>query len=449
MIPFPISDQTAPRFIGLPPSGCDVVVIGGGIVGVMSAFYMAERGLRVTLCEKGRIAGEQSSRNWGWIRQQGRDPDELPIMVESLRLWHELAREFGDALGFRQTGVMYLANARKDVEEYERWLPHARANGVDSVMLRRDQISQQLAGAAGNWHGAIFTASDARAEPWDAVPALVQGAISRGVTVLEDCAVRALDVAAGRVTGVMTEKGRIACDQVVLAGGAWSSLFARAEGVRLPQLSVLASVAATEPMPEIYPGAATDQHIAFRRRTDGGYTIAPGGSDHDFFIGPDAFRNLSSYLPALRRDFRSTCFGAAAPRGFPDAWGTPRRWAADQPSPFEAMRVLNPAPNMAILGRVQDAFARAYPGIGRPKLRAAWAGMIDAMPDVVPVIDRVESLPGLVIATGMSGHGFGIGPGIGRVVADLVAGHAVGHDLRRFRLSRFSDGTKIVPGPSL
>lgn len=87
--------------------------------------------------------------------------------------------------------------------------------------------------------------------------------------------------------------------------------------------------------------------------------------------------------------------------------------------------------------------------MGRPRLRAAWAGMIDTMPDVVPVVDRVASLPGLTIATGMSGHGFGIGPGMGRVVADLVAGGDPGHDLARFRLSRFTDGSALVPGPSL
>jgi glycine/D-amino acid oxidase-like deaminating enzyme len=103
---------------------------------------------------------------------------------------------------------------------------------------------------------------------------------------------------------------------------------------------------------------------------------------------------------------------------------------------------------MATLGRVQDAFARAFPALGRPRLRAAWAGMIDTMPDVVPVLDRAP-VPGLFIATGLSGHGFGIGPGIGRVMADLVAGNAPGHDLTRFRLSRFADGSRLTPGPSL
>jgi glycine/D-amino acid oxidase-like deaminating enzyme len=448
MMPFPISEDTPPRFAGGLPASCDVVVIGGGIIGVMSAWFMAERGLRVVLCEKGRIAGEQSSRNWGWIRQQGRDPAELPIMVESLRIWQGLAQDFGDALGFRQSGVLYMANTDADMAGFEEWLPHARANGVDTRMVSASEIAGSLRGAAARWPGGLLTPSDARAEPWVAVPALIEGAVARGVTVVEDCAVRGLDLAAGRVVGVVTERGRIACDQVVLGGGAWSALFARRHGVALPQLSVLASVAATDPMPEIFAGAAADNHFAFRRRGDGGYTIAPG-AEHDFFIGPDAFRSLALYRHVLRRDFRSTHFRPSAPKGYPDGWRTPRRWSLDETSPFESIRVLNPAPNMATLTRVQDAFARAFPDMGRPRLRAAWAGMIDTMPDVVPVIDRVAALPGLVIATGMSGHGFGIGPGVGRVVADLVAGQPVGHDLARFRLSRFSDGSKVKLGTAL
>jgi glycine/D-amino acid oxidase-like deaminating enzyme len=98
---------------------------------------------------------------------------------------------------------------------------------------------------------------------------------------------------------------------------------------------------------------------------------------------------------------------------------------------------------------VQESFARAFPGLGRPRLKTVWAGMIDTMPDVVPVVDHAASIPGLTIATGMSGHGFGIGPGMGRVLADLMRGRAPGHDLARFRLSRFSDGSKIDLGPSL
>ncbi len=442
---FPISLAVPARFTPRLPKSCEVVVLGGGVIGVMTAWHLAERGLQVVLCEKGRIAGEQSSRNWGWIRQQGRDLDELPIMVESLAIWKALAAECGEALGFRQEGVLYPARTEAEMAGFEAW---RAAAGIATQMRTAAQMSAMIRGLSAPWIGGLFTASDARAEPMVAVPVLAEGAVRRGAVLVENCAVRRLDIAAGRVQGVYTEAGRIACEQVVIAGGAWSALFLRAEGVSIPQLSVLASVAATEPMPEVFAGNVADDRFAFRRRVDGGYTIAPGGS-HDFFVGPDAFRHVTKFLPVLKKDFKSTVFRAAAPKGFPDAWGTTRRWSADEPSPFESVRVLNPAPNMATLAQVQDDFAAALPGLGRPKLRASWAGMIDTLPDLVPIIDRAPQIAGLVIATGLSGHGFGIGPGMGRVLADLVMGNPVGHDLNRFRLSRFRDGTKIAAGPSL
>lgn len=446
-MPFPITDATPMSHPGPPPAQADVVVLGGGIIGVMTAWFLAGAGQRVVLCEKGRVAGEQSSRNWGWIRQTGRDPAELPVVIEALRIWEALAQNFGDALGYRRSGVMYLAKSEQDIAGYADWLPHARGHGVDAQLLTRDQAASRLPGAAAPWVGALYTASDAKAEPWVAVPLLAQGAVARGAVIVENCAVRALDVAAGRVAGVVTEQGRIACGQVVVAGGAWSSLFLRAQGVDIPQLAVRSSVAATEPMGQGPEVAGVDDAFAFRRRADGGYTLAPGAA-HDFYLGPDAFRNIAPYWPVFAKDVRSTRLRPAAPAQFPDAWRTPRRWDADRASPFEAMRILNPAPNMAFLSRAQDAFARAFPALGRPKLRAAWAGMIDTMPDIVPVVDHAP-IPGLTIATGMSGHGFGIGPAFGRIVADMVLGRPARHDMTRFRFSRFSDGSRLQPGPSL
>ncbi len=444
---FPISEASPVRFAAQLPLRADVVVIGGGVIGVMTAWFLRERGLSVVVCEKGRIAGEQSGRNWGWVRQQGRDPGELPIMVESLAIWKDLAARMGDALGFRQTGVLYLAKTDAELAGFEDWTEHSRAHQLDTRLLTAGETTAMLKGAVASWKGGLFTASDARAEPWVAVPALAAAAVEKGVMIRETCAVRGLDLSAGRVAGVVTEAGRVACDHVVVAAGAWSRLFLGQHGISIPQLSVLASVAATEPMPEIFPGNAADDDFAFRRRADGGYSIAPGAR-HDFFVGRDAFASFGAYLPVLKKDFRSTNFRPSAPKGFPDAWGTPRRWALDEASPFERQRILNPAPNMATLSQVQDSFARAFPALGRPNLKAAWAGMIDSLPDVVPIVDQAP-IPGLTIATGMSGHGFGIGPGMGRVIADLVAGRPTGHDLGRFRLSRFSDGTPIRPGPSL
>lgn len=442
--------QAAPRHLGPLPEAADVVVIGGGIIGIAAGWELARRGLTVLVCEKGVVAGEQSGRNWGWIRAQGRDPAELPLMAEAQALWAGYAQRLGaEALGYRVAGVSYLARGDADLARFDAWIPNAAAHGLSTRILTASETQALFPGLrAGVWKGALHTPGDARAEPFQALPALARAAAAEGLVIREQCAVRALDLQAGRVAGVVTEAGRVRTPSVILAGGAWSALFLRSLGVRLPQLSVLSSAAATVPLPEVHAGAAADSRFALRRRADGGYTIAPGAA-HTAFVGPDAVRHFGAFWQVLKGNWRHTRLRPAAPKGFPDAWTTPRRWSPDAPGPFEAMRILDPAPDMAALAEVQADFAAAFPGLGLPPLRLAWAGMIDTLPDVIPVIDRVAAVPGLVIGTGLSGHGFGIGPAVGKALADLATGGTPAHDLHRFRFARFSDGTRLVPGPSL
>jgi glycine/D-amino acid oxidase-like deaminating enzyme len=344
--------------------------------------------------------------------------------------------------------VFYLATTEAALARHAAFVPLAAAHGIDSTMLSAAEVAAMMPAAARRWLGGLWTPSDLRAEPWVAVPALARLAAARGVRVVEHCAVRALDVAAGRVTGMVTEQGRIAAPAVVLPGGAWSGLMLGRHGVGLPQLLVRATVARTETLPEVFGGAASDGRIAFRRRADGGYTLAAGGAA-ELFLGPPAFKNAARYRPVLRRNPFAIRPLGPPPAGHPDAWTTPRTWAEDGPSPFEAMRVLDPAPSRRRLAAIRAEFGATFPQIGPPVLSHAWAGMIDTLPDVVPVIDTCAALPGLIVATGMSGHGFGIGPGVGRIVAELVQGHAPRHDLARFRLGRFTDGSTLRPGPGL
>ncbi|MEM7291509.1 MAG: FAD-binding oxidoreductase [Pseudomonadota bacterium] len=418
----PVQNSSPVRFHDRLPDAVDVIVIGGGVVGIFSALYMARDGLKVALVEKGRIAGEQSSRNWGWIRQHGRDRAELPIMMEATRLWEQADRECGGRAGFRRNGVCYLASSKAKLASREDWLEIAREHQLDTRMLTKSEVDKLIDrsganGSAHSWEGASHTPSDARAEPWQAVPAIAELAQAEGVSIVENCAARMLDVQGGTITGLITEKGRIACNQVVVAAGVWSSLFARRHGVNLPQLSVRSTVCQTAPMPEFYAGNAADEKLAFRRRNDGGYSLA-GGANHDLYVGPDAFRHFSKYLPVAAEHLKDTTFRFRPPKGFPDSWTTKRHWHGDEETPFERVRVLDPAPNLKQVESIRRNFAARFPHLGKPEVRNAWAGMIDTMPDVVPVVDRVEKLQGLIIATGMSGHGFGIGPGFGKIISN-------------------------------
>lgn len=444
---FPITANQVPRYTSALPAAVDLVVIGGGIIGICTALYAARSGAKVVVLEKGLVAAEQSSRNWGWIRQQGRDPAEMPIMAEAQRLWTELSRETNEDIGLYQAGVTYLAHSAKMLAGFEKWLPHAAPNGVDSRMLSRAEIAAMYPKLTESPLGALHTASDWRAEPHVAVPEIAQIAARDGVQIIEHCAVRCLDVVGGKVAGVFTELGRVSAPRVVLAGGAWSALFLRNHGVALPQLSVRSQVAATVPLENVGEAAGSAKRLAFRRRSDGGYTLAPAGGP-DLYVGPDAFRAFPKYLSQLKDDPFGCMLLPLAPNGYPDAWGTKRRWGADTVSPFEQMRILDPKPTPRKIAKLARDFQTMFPQLGEVKIKTAWAGMIDTMPDIVPVVDHAP-LEGLVVGTGMSGHGFGIGPAMGRVLADLAADRPTGYDLSRFRFDRFTDGTPMVLGPDV
>ena len=425
------------------PAWAEVCVIGGGVAGVMAALTLAERGVSVALLEKGRIAGEQSSRNWGWCRRMGRDAAEIPLSVEALRQWEGMDARLGEATGFRRAGVVYLHDTPKRAAAHEAWLEHARPFQIEARPLTPGEVEALLPGtSARRWAGGMHCPGDGRAEPSMAVPAMARAARRAGAAVLTGCAVRGLDLVGGRVAGVVTERGRIACQAVILAAGAWSRLFLGNHGVDFPQLKVRGSVLRTGPMEGLPEQAVGAAGFAFRKRLDGGYTVAHrGGSVAE--IVPDSFRLMRDFLPALRKQRDEIRLRVG--RRFVEEARLPRRWSLDAPTPFEAVRVLDPEPIPGILEEARANLSRAFPGFAGARVAESWAGLIDVTPDAVPVISPVAALPGLVLASGFSGHGFGIGPGAGRLAAELATGAPLVVDPAPFRLSRFARSEAAAP----
>lgn len=427
------SDETLPK-------RTDVVVVGGGIIGCSAALYLARAGHSVVLCEKGRIAAEQSSRNWGWCRQQGRDPREIPLVRESLRLWRTMHESVDADVGFHEGGVIYLCETDEDTEANEKWLTAASPFGLDSRMISAQELSRIIPGNPSGWKGALLTPSDGRAEPAKAAPAIARAARRAGATILTGCAVRALDVSGGKVSGVVTEQGRVEADAVILAGGAWSRLLLRHHSVTLPQLKVLASVMRTSPVEGFTECAFAGSGYALRKRQDGGYTVAPG-MESVADIVPDSFRFLRPFLPLFRTERKKTRLRVG--RRFLDELFLERNWDPGRTSPFEKTRVLDPEPYRPALDRTFDRLRDELSQFARVNIEERWAGLIDVTPDVVPVISPVGKLPGLVVATGFSGHGFGIGPAAGQLAGELATGAKPLVDPEPFRFERFSDGSPI------
>lgn len=416
------------------PSRADVVVVGGGIVGVSTALFLSERGVCVALCEKGLIGAEQSGRNWGWVRQMGRDPAEIPLAVESLALWRGLNARVGAETGFRQTGITYLCETEQDSAAYEEWLKHARAHEVGSQLLSRTALPDLLPGIAGRFAGGLHTAADGRAEPTKAVAAIANAAIRAGARIVDNCAVRGIERSAGRVSGVVTEHGPIRCGAVVLAGGAWSRLFAGNAGVDFPQLKILGSVARIGPVGGVPDMPVGGSNFAFRRRLDGGYSVAKRNANVAPIV-PDSFRLFTDFVPSLVKQWHDLTLRIGG--RFIDEWRTPRRWALDDISPFERVRILDPVPVERSNRAGLKNLANAFPAFKDAKILQHWAGLIDVTPDAVPVIGPVDSIPGFFLASGFSGHGFGIGPGAGQLMADVVMGAPARVDPTPFRLGRF------------
>jgi glycine/D-amino acid oxidase-like deaminating enzyme len=419
-----------------------VVVIGAGIVGVSTALELAERGLSVVVCEKGIVAGEQSSRNWGWVRLSRRDPREIDLMAASIRLWEGMAERVGFDVGYRQCGIVVPFHTPAFRDKNLAWLDHIKDTQLRVSAIGNTRVRDRVPDMDLDFDGALYSPTDGRAEPQRAAPAIARAAQAKGATVLTQCAVRGIETTGGAVSGVITERGRIAAGAVVVAGGAWSRLLLRGIGVTLPQLKVLNSVLRTEPLAGGPQVTVRGPDFSVRKRADGGYTISTLAANV-YDLTPDSFRFLRQFLPAIRMEWSSL-----RPRvggRFVQEWREMRRPRPGQATPFEKTRILDPEPNVAMADRALAQLTKAFPVFAQAQVAQRWAGLIDVTPDAVPVISPVEHRPGLILATGFSGHGFGLGPGAGRLAADLVTGATPLVDPAAFRFSRFSDGSKIVP----
>lgn len=416
------------------PHQSEVVVIGGGVVGVTAALTLADWGVPVVLCEKGRIAGEQSSRNWGWIRKQGRDVRQMPLMFEAQAIWRQLAKRTSIDIGLRQKGIVYLAEDEKQLAEHEDWFERARPYQLDTQMLSAKSADEWLGQDRRQFAGGMLTPSDMHAEPSLAVQALSETAREAGVTILERTAVRTVDQQAGQITGVVTEHGRIACNAVILAGGAWTRPFLENIGRSLPQLAIQSQALRTSPMPAFVPGPTGHKGAAIRPRADGGYSVGRTGAA-TFHLIPAAFAHFQTFLPTLRERWRilKLRFG-------PEFFGAlgRHRWRPDQMSPFETVRVFDPSPDFSVLAETFKSAQKSYPQLREARILERWGGMIDVMPDEMPVVSPVSRLEGLVVASGLSGHGFGIGPGVGLLAAQLATGRLPVTDPAPFSIDRFN-----------
>jgi glycine/D-amino acid oxidase-like deaminating enzyme len=416
------------------PTHADCVVVGGGIAGACAAYWLARSGQHVVLLEKGRIGAEQSSRNWGWCRQQNRDARELPLATKSLMLWEEMAADLNEDLGFQRCGLLYLSNDEAEIEGWAKWGRFARTEGVDTRILGAKEAAERGNATGKSWKGGVWSPTDGIADPSRAAPLIAKGVEKHGGQVIQFCAARGLETSGGKVSAVVTEKGTITTPQIVVAGGAWASSFVHQSDIYFPQAAVRSSIMSVEPGVEGIPAALHTSDISITRRGDGGHTLAISGRA-SVDPTPGAIMGAKHFLPMFAKRWR-----ALSPGGL-QAWKaefeTRKKWALDGVTPMERTRILDPRPSKSLINETLSNARKLLPALKSAGVQASWAGYIDSTPDGVPVIDCNLSIPGLTIAAGLSGHGFGIGPGVGHIVADMLNGREPITETGQYKLERF------------
>lgn len=419
------------------PTEADAVVIGAGIQGCAAAYYLAKRGAKVVVLEKARIAGQQSGRAWGFVRAMDRDPAETPLMLACLKLWQGLEAELEADLEWRQDGNLFLAADEAELGRYEIGAARDRVFGVDTKVITAKQVTALIPGIVDPGPGGLWGPEEGQAEPRKVSSAFSRKASALGARFFEGCGAIALDRQAGAVTAVMSESGTIRTKIAIVAAGASSFRVLRGLGLLLPQQLARFTCSRTNALPPLTNIAFYGHHLGFRQRADGTLNLAEE-LKVDVDLTLDRFRALKWFLPSLWDNRHATSFGVNSVTGRDLLHRLPWRQEALQPWIHDRDPIV--PPNMRRVSNAVASLAALFPAAVGVQAVESWAGNVDLMPDGIPVLGPVAEVPGLLLATGLSGHGFGMGPIVGKLISEMALDGKPSIDLHAFRFSRYAEG---------
>ena len=371
----------------------DVIIIGGGISGTAAAYELAKRGAKVTLLERGELHSMASGWTLAGVRQSGRHPAELPLARAAVQRWEHLSQELDSDVEYRQHGNLRLAMSDDEVPVIHQVVDEGNAADIPMEYIEGSEAVRDISSAiTPHVVAASFCPSDGHANSHLTVQAYARAAQRQGAILQTGTDVRSLITDADRVIGVETDSGLFHADVVIVAAGIYTPQLLAPLGLTLPLHLMLCPVFTTEP---------TDQELCPV------LGVANGG-----FAG----RQEASG--------RFRIIGASVP------------WSG------ERHNATNTMPTTTQVGRMLSGACTILPDIQDLRIESVWGGLIDRTPDSIPVIESIPEYDGLIVAAGFSGHGFGIGPVTGEILADLATEGRTSHQIDAFRLERFAAGVE-------
>jgi glycine/D-amino acid oxidase-like deaminating enzyme len=388
----------------------DVLVIGGGIVGAATAYQLARRGTSVTLLEANQLAYGATGRNLGYIWVHTRRPGpELELVMHLRRELDDLPGELGDDFGLRTEGGLLYVHTEAQLAILREFVERRQADGVDVRLIDGHEARSLAPILPETVIGASFCPLDAQMESTRYVRAFAAAAQRAGASVQEGTAVRSFEVDGRRISGVVTDAGRLTPGRVVVAAGAWTTHLLAQIGVALPIHPMRLQIVQTEPMaprlgPVLYGPAAVKQYLIFRE--------LPSFAPEPWANEAEARHGKALLEAVCQRADGSYLLGCAM----------------DYPG-FEWQ------PDLSGVALVAEGLAAAFPELRAARFARAWAGVLPFTTDNLPIVDAV---PGFDDAYVAAGHVFGngAGPTTGHLVADLICGGEPIMDMTPFRADR-------------
>lgn len=423
---------------GALPQQSDVVVIGAGILGVMTAINLAERGLSVVIVEKGNIAGEQSSRFYGQAITY-KMPDETFLLHHlGKHRWREMNAKVGVDTTYRTQGRVEVPLDEEDLVHVRSWIDERSKNVGSDIpfktrIIEGSELNQRLRGAKSDWKIAGFEEDSGSFDAEVTAFVMAEYAKKIDIKIYTNCAARGLETHAGVISDVVTEKGAIKTSQVVVAGGVWSRLFMQNLGVDVPTLPAYQSQQLISAAPNAPGGnVALPGNIFFREQADGTYATSPR-----VIVAPvvkESFTYGYKYLPLLAMpDFP---VHISLNEQLINSFTQDTSWKLDEVSPFEKNRDMTALPDLPELNASLEKLKTEFPAFKDSKLVDQWSGAMAIAPDENPIISEVKEYPGLVINTA-TGWGMTESPVSAEITADLLLGKEPVINAKPFSLYRF------------
>ncbi|MFZ5633221.1 MAG: NAD(P)/FAD-dependent oxidoreductase [Bacillota bacterium] len=383
----------------------DVVIVGGGIVGACTAYFLAKKGVRVTVVEAGDIAAGASGSCDRAIMIQSKNPGLMMQMaLAGAEIYRGLESELGAELEYNNAGGMILIENEEEMGVMEQIVKRQRAAGIDVRIIGRREAQERQPAVSPHILGSTYWDGDADVNPMRVCLAMAGAARTLGARFLLHTRVSGFLTDKGRVAGVRTSGGDISSDTVLIAAGAWSPELGQMAGVNIPIVPRKGQILVTEPLPPLIRGnVLSGSYIASKHNPE--------------LAGKDNVIKKKLGIGLSLGQTRSGNLLVGGSRQFAEY---------DRSTNVDAVRA------------IAENAARLFPVLKNVRIIRTFAGLRPYTPDGLPILGPAPERPGLFIAAGHEGDGIALGPFTGRLMAEVLTGGNHGWDLRPFRPERFT-----------